>query len=129
MPCWVAPVIAAELWGVSLNQLLGAIADGVVPSRQEYGFTVVDAARGCATYPPPRRPGQPAPRTYVLVSEEAAPAPQVPQRTDVDPGGDCGELPPLDEEEDDKPISHWRDVRSRVGRTRRPPQLPPPRAA
>ena len=39
------------------------------------------------------------------------------------------ELPPLDDEEDDKPIGNWRQVRSNVGRMRRPPTRTPPPAA
>ena len=56
MPCWVAPVVAAELWGVSLEHVLGAIADGSIPSGREYGFVVVDVApRWCRPHPPPIR--------------------------------------------------------------------------
>jgi hypothetical protein len=33
------------------------------------------------------------------------------------------ELPPLCEEEDNKPIAHWRQRRKSVARTRRPPPL------
>ena len=32
MACWVAPAIAAELWGLDLNHVLGAVADGSIPS-------------------------------------------------------------------------------------------------
>lgn len=131
MPCWVAPVIAAELWGVSLEQVLCAIADGTLPSQVEYGFTVVNVAPVPLAYQPPRRPGQPAPPTYVLVDElppQQVPAEPVSVRELIDEG-DSAELPPLDNEEDDTPIGNWRDVRSKMGRMRRPPKRTPPLAA
>ena len=148
MPCWVAPVVAAELWGVSLNHVLCAIADGTLPSRREYGFVVVDVAPE-GTCPQPRREGPP-PRTYVLASEVTpevlgdfgvppAPVPEVPPIFGSDPiqapapapiVDDSGtdELPPLDEEEDDKPISNWRQVRANMARVRKPPGRTPPAA-
>ena len=130
MPCWVVPVVAAELWGVSVDHVLRAVADGSVPSKQEYGFTVVDVVPDSNALPP-RRPDRPPPPTFVLI-EELTPipapveAPVAPPTVDPD---DTSELPPLDEEEDDVPITNWREVRSRVGRTRTPPKRVAPRAA
>ena len=145
MPCWVAPIVAAELWGVTPGHVLGAIADGSLPSRREYGFVLVDVAPEGAC-PAPRN--GPPPPTYVMASDlpqvfgdvadvadvAAEVPPQVPSvvpevPTDAvveDPVSD--ELPPLDEEEDDKPISHWRQVRASVGRVRKPPTRQPPAA-
>ena len=146
MACWVVPAIAAELWGLDIQHVLGAIADGSIASREEYGFTVVDVAPDSATYQRQRRPDEPAPPTYVAVSrdtDEADPRSLLP----IFPADDSNsvpvpipvpvdetleedpEIPPLDEEEDDKPISDWRDVRSRVGRSRVPPRRTPPAAA
>lgn len=128
MPCWVAPVIAAELWGVSLEHVLCAIADGTLASQVEYGFTVVDVAPAPLSYQPPRRPDQPPPPTYVLIDD--LPPPQEPVAVpEVVDDGDSAELPPLDEEEDDTPIGNWRDVRSKMGRMRRPPKRAAPLAA
>jgi hypothetical protein len=150
MPCWVAPVVAAELWGVTPSHVLCAIADGSLPSKQEYGFVLVDVAPE-GTCPAPRRQGPPPP-TYVVVSydepqETAAPAPvleaidsspvpppqpePLPEPVPVWAPPDAtdavdDEIPPLDEEEDDKPISHWRQVRSNMGRMRTPPRRTPP---
>ena len=131
MPCWVVPVVAAELWGVGVDHVLRALADGTVPSKQEYGFTVVDVAPESSIFPPPRRPDEPPPPTFVLVNDPTpvrlpADVPVAPPLADQ---GDASELPPLDEEEDDVPITHWREVRSRVGRTRQPPRRVAPRAA
>jgi hypothetical protein len=133
---------------MEIQHVLGAIADGSIASRQEFGFTVVDVAPDSATYQRQRRPDEPAPPTYVAVSRDTdeadtsrllpifpadysdptplpVPVPEpVDETLEEDP-----EIPPLDEEEDDKPISNWRDVRSRVGRSRVPPHRQPPSAA
>ena len=144
MACWVAPAIAAELWGLDLDHVLGAVADGSIPSRKEFGFTVVDVAPNSATYQRQRRPEEPPPPTYVVVSRDTDeadlsdllpifPADQsdpVPVPLPVDETlVEDPEIPPLDDEEDDKPISNWRDVRSRVGRSRVPPRRMPPASA
>jgi hypothetical protein len=42
MPTWVVPSIAAEMWRVPLNDLLGQIASGSIPAKLEKGFTFVD---------------------------------------------------------------------------------------
>lgn len=148
MPCWVAPVVAAELWGVSLDSLLLAIADGTVPSRREYGFVLVDVAPEGVAPQAPKREGPPPP-TYVAVADEAPREPEIPVAVPWDirePGPEPvsrvpevvpesipeignDELPPLDEEEDDEPIGNWRQVRSTVGRSRKPPARTPPPAS
>jgi hypothetical protein len=79
-----------------------------------------------------RRPNQPPPPTYVVIEAPDDPVPQVPYVEPVaGPVNESAysELPPLDEEEDDVPITHWREVRSRVGRSRQPPRRVAPRAA
>jgi hypothetical protein len=130
MPCWVVPVVAAELWGVGVDHVLRAIADGTVPSKQEYGFTVVDVAPGSQALPQRRHEGPPPP-TFVLV-DDLTPIPP-PEETPVLPSPvdqeESGELPPLDDEEDDVPISNWREVRLRVALKRQPPKRVAPRAA
>ena len=149
MPSWVTPVVAAELWGVSPGHVLAAIADGSLPSRKEYGFVLVDVAPDGAC--PATRPRHgPPPPTYTVVSYDDAPeqvelavlaelaqtphdsepcdsVPLVPVILPPDEST-SDELPPLDEEEDDKPITHWRQVRSSTGRTRKPPMRQPPAA-
>lgn len=138
MPCWVVPVIAAELWGVSLEHLLLGIADGTVPSRTDCGFVVVDVAPDSAVYERPRAAGPPPP-TFVVVKEASEELPiaaaELPERAapeltwappEIASDTFDGEIPPLDEEEDDKPIANWRQVRSSVGRSRMPPPRIPP---
>ncbi len=69
MPCWVAPSIAAELWGVPVEHVNEQVRNGSIECRQEEGFTFIDVA------PEPRSP-QPAeaernnhPPTFVSISE------------------------------------------------------------
>ena len=146
MPCWVVPSIAAELWGVSLDLVLARIADGSLASSEDCGFTVVDAAPwGHRAHVPPRPSSEPPPPTFVAIPADEIPAvltigqflvaenPPVPPRPPHVPvvplGEEDPEIPPLDEEEDDKPIGNWREVRSRTSRTRRPPVRTAPLAA
>ena len=44
MSCWVVPQVAAEIWGISLSEVLSRIHSGVVVSKMEYGFLLVDTA-------------------------------------------------------------------------------------
>jgi hypothetical protein len=46
MSCWVVPTIAAELWGVTLDQVLVQIRAGALSARVDHGFVVVDVAPG-----------------------------------------------------------------------------------
>ena len=44
MSCWVVPGVAADLWGVPLEQVLEWIRLGQVPSKSDYHFVLVDVA-------------------------------------------------------------------------------------
>ena len=46
MSSWVTPGVAAELWGVSLEQVLAAVADGSVPTRIDGYFLFVNLETG-----------------------------------------------------------------------------------
>jgi hypothetical protein len=143
MSCWVVPAIAAELWGVTVDYVLSRVRNGSVESRREHGFTFVHATR---PHPDARPPG-PTPPTFVLVrptdgfeSDEVADA-QAEAALDLEwiwqvndlgaesPGAcdaptaavEDEELPPLDEEEDDRPLPPRDAFRAKVARQRRPP--------
>lgn len=119
MSCWVAPSIAAEMWGVSVEEILRRARTGELSGRDQHGFFLVDI-QPAKTSPPH------TPETYVplaagelaALSGEGAdgPAPPTPQQ------------PPADE--DSAGIEEWREVRKRMGRLRIPPrpQTPPPQA-
>jgi hypothetical protein len=146
MSCWVVPAIAAELWGVTVEHVLARVRAGTIESRREHGFTFVHATpAACHSHFTARREGPPPP-TFVPVrrvddlepAEEAALANAA---MDFDWVGDlegppeeiaplCGaspapahddELPPLDEEEDDRPLPPRDAFRAAVARRRRPP--------
>ena len=42
MSCWVVPEIAADLWGIPLEQVFDRIRDGSIQSKCEGGFIFVD---------------------------------------------------------------------------------------
>jgi hypothetical protein len=126
---------------VSLELILARIADGSLAASENCGFTVVDAAPWGTVAEPPRPSSEPPPPTYVAIPAgnvpfalsfeqfltEEVPAPVAPVIEPVDQVDP--ELPLLDDEEDDKPIGNWREVRSRTGRIRRPPLRVAPLAA
>jgi hypothetical protein len=43
---WVAPSIAADIWGTSVEQIMSGVADGTIPSRIEGQFLFVNIAGG-----------------------------------------------------------------------------------
>jgi hypothetical protein len=71
MSCWVVPAIAAELWGVTLAQVLAGVADGTVRWQREHGFLFVDASARCHSHQTTRKPEGPPPPTFVPVTREA----------------------------------------------------------
>jgi hypothetical protein len=67
MSCWVVPSVAADLWGIPVSQVLDRIRAGLIPSRQELGFTIVDVAPQ-APKPASSRPSRPL--TYMALVED-----------------------------------------------------------
>jgi hypothetical protein len=70
MSCWVVPAIAAELWGVTLAQVLAGVADGTVRWQREHGFLFVDASARGHSLQTTRKPQGPPPPTFVPVTRE-----------------------------------------------------------
>lgn len=70
MSCWVAPSVAAELWGTTVAEVMERIRAGKVPSKVEYGFLVVDVAPGSPQFvrPAPPAPSARPPQTAVAVA-------------------------------------------------------------
>ncbi|HVT89992.1 MAG TPA: hypothetical protein VHD56_14150 [Tepidisphaeraceae bacterium] len=100
MSCWVVPSVAAELWGVSVNQILDSIRGGSVPSKSEAGFTFVDVAPNSPKLHTPKPLREPTPQTYTVVTE--------------------AEIEALTGEEDST-MADWRDARAGASRLRRRP--------
>ncbi len=116
MSCWVVPLIAAELWGVSIDHIHARVSDGSLPFKTEQGFVFVDVA-------PQTEDAATRPLTYTLVtrSEQQALTDNFDQELaetdelqsaafDDGPESEQGTLP------------HWREVRGKVGLQRRAPR-------
>jgi hypothetical protein len=61
MSCWVVPDVAAELWGISVEEVMESVQAGRVPSRREFHFLLVDVA--------PDSPQMPAAKPLVIADE------------------------------------------------------------
>jgi hypothetical protein len=109
MSCWVVPSVAAELWGVSVPQILAQMNAGKLASKQEKGFTFVDVAPESPVFEPQRQMKfTPAPPTYRIVSREELTALL---------GEDA-----IEDSQDD--AGDWRIGRSEASRMRKPPEMP-----
>jgi hypothetical protein len=63
MPGWVLPAVAAELWGVSVEQVMADVAAGRLNARVEGEFVFVDvqpSATGASDELPARQPVTPS---------------------------------------------------------------------
>jgi hypothetical protein len=102
MSSWVAPAVAAEIWGVSLEEVMEYIANGRVPSRTDGRFLFVDVG---ANGLPIARDENDCPEQSIVTPQELT-ALAGDQTADAD-------LPPE--------IAQWREARCRTSRLRRPP--------
>lgn len=119
MACWVVPAIAAELWNVSVQQVLDCIQEGRIPTRSENGFLFVDVAPHSPSITPPRKRPEDRPSTFVRVEQESAIA------DDSDELLSAEELEQLQEplegdESADLSLVHLR--RNEISRLRTPPR-------
>jgi hypothetical protein len=103
MSCWVVPSIAAELWGVSVEQVLSGMKAGHIPSKQELGRMFVDVAPNSPKLETPKALRPTPPPTYTIVTPEEAAAL-------------VGE-----EEAETIDLGDWREAREDAGKRRRPP--------
>ena len=126
MGCWVAPTIAAELWGVSLLDVLSLIRTGDIPVQQNGGFSFVrfpSISQGGRSIPVAERPA-----TFQLISSGPIP-PGDPEPAGADPVHEStvedvneSELgPPPEEDPADNRIADWRAGRRAAANRRRPP--------
>lgn len=70
MSCWVVPSIAADLWGVSVQQVIDGVKAGSIPSKTDAGFTFIDVAPDSPKLSTPKPMRKPAPPTYTVVTPE-----------------------------------------------------------
>jgi len=109
MSCWVVPSVAAELWGIPVENIHARIRDGSLASKQDSGFTVIDVAPDSPAMQSPKTPRPPAPPTYRAVTREEIVALVGDAATELDLG------------DDESDVGNWRTGRSEASRIRRPP--------
>src|SRR3954468_20420339 len=68
MPCWVAPAVAAEMWGMPVDHVMAKVRDGVIPSKIEAGFQFVDILPE-PWAPAAVAPSGPPPETFISMSD------------------------------------------------------------
>jgi hypothetical protein len=102
MSCWVVPSIAAEIWGVSIQNIMDRMKAGSIPSKSESGFTFVDVAPESPKIESPKARVTPPTYTVVTHNEIAALV------------GDV-------EEEETLAMGDWRMGRDDAMKLRRPP--------
>jgi hypothetical protein len=135
MPSWVVPTVAAEYWGVPVEQVMADVAGGRIISRTEGGFLFVDvdpareiaaAPAVAAARPAYRRPLAWTPTTHLTPEPVVTAAERDALLASAD------DMKPRDRdafaEEEPAPVAltaddipDWEQVRARVSRTRRPP--------
>jgi hypothetical protein len=132
LSCWVAPRIAAEIWGVSVSEILELIAHGRLLSCIDGGFSFVRLPQFAIfgqRLPIERRPPTFNPVSDVVHFEKppneqiVTPAEQA--ALSDEHAADESELgPPPDEDPNDNRIAGWREGRKRAGAMRRGPTGP-----
>ena len=105
MSCWVVPTLAAEFWGVSVDEVTRRINAGEVPTREEAGFQVIDVAPQSPRQEMPRKPVYPpAPVRPLHESQLPRAVDQITEKIEHDTFGD------------------FRLARIQTARLRRPPE-------
>jgi hypothetical protein len=150
MPAWVLPAVAAELWGVSQDQVLADVAAGRVRCRQEGEFLFVDVAASIGLPDVPEVVEEPRPAmTYrrrslawsvpncvlsddttgavplVTPAEREALLDEMPIAPEMTAEA-CDEDPPAGDAPEPEALTQddvpdWQAVRARVSRMRKPP--------
>ena len=147
MSAWVAPSIAAEIWGISVDQVLAGIADGSIQSCVDGQFLFVDLSRNGLPKSTPRESnnesivtreemaaltfeptGQqfeiPSQSETLCSSEEILPV-EISSVVISSEGISGDELSPEEmlqvTESDFRDVAHWRTAREQTAQIRRPP--------
>ena len=116
MSCWVAPSLAAELWHITLEQVMNLIRDGQLAVKMDQGFTFVDIApREKPQQPQLRRP-EDRPATFTPITDDELAA--LSDETDLPDDTQSEEM-------ESGTLGDWRTARLKAGRMRRPPRRVP----
>ena len=118
MPSWVAPSVAAEIWGVSVDHILSGIANGSIPSFVDGQFLFVDMAGHGFAQSTPRR------ETRVTAEEIRALTFEPIVRPAQNDSAEEDEDIPIDEDDSDssRDVALWRTARQQASHFRRPPE-------
>jgi hypothetical protein len=117
MSTWVAPSVAAEIWGMSVDHVLAGIADGSIQSFVDGQFLFVDVeGRGFARSTPRAAVIEP-----VVSPEEIAALTFQPRERE--PEISQPPVAEIDESEDNlREMADWRAAREQSARLRLPPK-------
>jgi len=122
MSCWVAPTIAAELWGVSVEHILQRVRDGDLAHRSDEGFMFVEVGADAGSSTPSAAPIEATPPIMAALSAaevEALRAGEAAMNEATDDGAKETQSP--DDDEASLELEDWRAARARVAMTRTPP--------
>jgi hypothetical protein len=122
MSCWVVPNVAAEIWGIPLSEVLQRIHAGIVISKMEYGFLLVDTAPLGPLFRSTAADGAPKPPTWVAIQTWHELDDDEDEETIDDAGVDLAiDGDSIEEEPDDGVALGWQARRAVSGRMRKPP--------
>ena len=116
MSAWVAPSLAAEIWGISVDEVLAGIADGSIQSYVDGQFLFVDLGRHGLPMTTPRESSA----DPVVTQEELAALtfePIVHSEPSIPTGDEILQVT----ESDFGDVTQWRTAREETSRLRRPP--------
>jgi hypothetical protein len=124
MSAWVAPSVAAEIWGISVNDVLAGIADGSIQSQVDGQFLFVDLGRhGLPTSSPRQQNSEPlvsheeiAALTFTPIISE--PEPSLSSEEEI---ADTLPQEELVSEQDKNDVSDWRTAREQTSQIRKAP--------
>ena len=114
MSCWVVPTVAAEIWGMPVEHVLGKIDSGEIPHRRDNGWIFVDVAPDSPVVVPLKRHPSERPPTFTLITFdelEALSAIATPPEEDAHP----------DPHPEVSTFKNWHTARQRTSRLRVPP--------
>lgn len=132
MSCWVAPSIAADMWGLSLAEVMSLTERGEIQSQTTHGFFLVDLHRQIIVEPPPPTFIDMSRQELTALGEEiarstSASSDEPASHSPVEPSNlPATEIMPSSQDEESVSIEDWREVRRRTGRLRVPPNRRPP---
>lgn len=117
MSCWVAPSLAAEMWGMALDQVMERIRSGEIEAKHEHGFTFVDVAPYSKRVERPKLPPGERPATFTVISDEELAALGCDEAVEEDVDENVAE----EEESAAGSLGDWRAARKSTSRGRLAP--------